>query len=124
MPSTRSRSPSWRTAIAKDRRGLFGGRAAPPAEYVLNPAGEARRLCSKTTVELERGDVVSYRTCGGGGYGAPFERDPARVLRDVREGKVSLARAREVYGVVVDASAWRVDVDETDRLRAHHAAEG
>jgi len=29
-----------------------------------------------------------------------------------------------VYGVVIDASGWRVDVEETERLRSHHAAEG
>ena len=41
---------------------------------------------------------VSYRTCGGGGYGPPEERDRELVARDVREGKVSAERAREVYG--------------------------
>ncbi len=101
--------------------GLFGGCAAPPAEYVLNPDGEATRLPSKTTVELQRGDVVSYRTCGGGGYGAPRERDPARVLRDVREGRVSIDRAREVYGVVIDRSTWRVDAERTAEARSRQA---
>ena len=47
---------------------------------------------------LSAGDVVSYRTCGGGGYGPPEERDRELVARDVREGKVSAERAREVYG--------------------------
>ena len=46
---------------------------------------------------MQAGDVVSYRTCGGGGYGPPAERDRDAVSRDVREGKVSLERAREVY---------------------------
>jgi N-methylhydantoinase B len=101
--------------------GLFGGCAAPPAEYVLNPVGEARRLGSKTTIELQPGDIVSYRTCGGGGYGPPTARDPMSVLRDVREGKVSVRRAREVYGVVIDGASWAVDAKETARLRSQWA---
>jgi N-methylhydantoinase B len=94
--------------------GLFGGMPGAPARYVLNEASE---LGAKVTVELAPGDVVSYRTCGGGGYGPPAERDPALVLRDVREGKVSAARARQVYLVAVDTAAWRVDEAETARLR-------
>jgi N-methylhydantoinase B len=73
-------------------------------------------LPAKTTIELEPGDMISYRTCGGGGYGPPEEREPQRVLRDVREGKVSLARAREIYKVaIVDG---RVDEAATAELRA------
>jgi len=105
----------------RDRQGpwgLFGGQPGQRAEYVLNPDGEARRLGSKITIELQPGDVVSYRTCGGGGYGRPEERDPQRVLRDVREGKVSLQRAREVYGVAIRSDTWTVDDEETARLRA------
>ena len=97
--------------------GLFGGRAGRRAEYVLNPDREARSLGSKTTIELQQGDVVSYRTCGGGGYGPAEERDPDRVLRDVRERKVSVARAREIYRVAVDTDAWTLDKAETARLR-------
>ena len=88
--------------------GVLGGLDGRVAEYVLVRGGEERRLGAKTTLELEAGDTVSYRTCGGGGYGPPSERDPERVLRDVLEGKVSAERAREVYGVVVeDGAAWR-----------------
>jgi N-methylhydantoinase B len=88
--------------------GAFGGHDGRVAEYVLIRDGEELPLPAKTTLELEAGDVVSYRTCGGGGYGPPEERDPERVLRDVLEGKVSVERAREVYGVVVeDGAAWR-----------------
>jgi N-methylhydantoinase B len=98
--------------------GLFGGQPGRRAEYVLNPDGEARRLGSKVTLELQPGDVVSYRTCGGGGYGRPEERDPQLLLRDVREGKVSLRQAREVYGVAIDAASWTIAAEETARLRA------
>ena len=97
--------------------GLFEGLPGRPAEYVLNPDGEARRLGSKVTLDLQPGDVVSYRTCGGGGYGPPSEREPELVLRDVRQGKVSLERAREVYGVAIDPATWTVDLTETARLR-------
>ena len=78
--------------------GVLGGHAGKPAEYVLIRDGAESRLPAKTTIEVLAGDTISYRTCGGGGYGPPEERDPVLVARDVREGKVSLERAREVYG--------------------------
>jgi N-methylhydantoinase B len=89
--------------------GAFGGHDGRVAEYVLRRGGVETRLGSKTTIELEAGDVVSCRTCGGGGYGPPEERDPELVARDVREGKVSPGRARDVYRVALVAGA----VDET-----------
>ncbi len=97
--------------------GLFGGQPGRKASYLLNPDGEAVALGSKVTVHLQPGDVVSYRTCGGGGYGPPRERDPDRVLRDVRDEKVSPERARKVYGVAIDAERWTVDATRTARLR-------
>lgn len=81
--------------------GAFGGHDGRIAEYMLIRAGGETRLGSKTTLELVPGDVISIRTCGGGGYGPPEEREPERVLRDVMEGKVSLERAREIYRVAV-----------------------
>ena len=95
--------------------GAFGGDSGRIAEYVLVRNGEERRLGSKSTVELVPGDVISVRTCGGGGYGPPGEREPARVLRDVLEGKVSAERARDIYRVaVVDR---RLDEAATEALR-------
>src|SRR3954470_14872943 len=96
--------------------GAFGGLDGKVAEYVLIRDGEETRLGAKVTVALEAGDVVSYRTCGGGGYGLPEERDPERVLGDVLEEKVSLARARDVYCVAVVGRA--LDEDATAELRA------
>ncbi len=61
--------------------------------------------------------MISYRTCGGGGYGPPAEREPSLVVRDVREGKVSAARARELYRVEIDSSGG-LDPVATARLRS------
>jgi N-methylhydantoinase B len=96
--------------------GAFGGLDGRVAEYVLIRNGAETRLPAKSTVSLEAGDVVSYRTCGGGGYGPPEERDPERVLRDVLEGKVGAERARDLYRVVV--AGRELDEAATAELRA------
>ena len=98
--------------------GLFGGLPGERAHYVLNPDSDATELGSKVTVQLKENDVVSYRTCGGGGYGPPEDRDPGDVLWDVRNGKVSLERARQVYRVAVDAATLTVDLEATAGLRS------
>jgi N-methylhydantoinase B len=98
--------------------GLFGGLPGERAHYVLNPDSEAEELGSKVTVQLKADDVVSYRTAGGGGYGLPEDRDPEAVLRDVRDGKVSLERARQIYGVIVDPETWTVDSDPSEDTRS------
>jgi N-methylhydantoinase B len=66
--------------------------------------------------EFEAGEVVSNRSGGGGGYGDPYDRDPAAVRADVRDGYVSRAAARDAYGVVVDADGV-LDREATARLR-------
>ena len=98
--------------------GLFQGRDGRKAAYVLENDDGVRELGSKVTVQLTPGEVISYRTCGGGGFGPPEERDPQLVLEDVRDGKVSLERARSVYRVAVDTESWSVDAEETARLRS------
>jgi N-methylhydantoinase B len=67
--------------------------------------------------------VFRYQTNAGGGWGVPLTRDPARVLRDVRNEYVSLDAARELYGVIIrgdqenDPEGLTVDLEETDVLR-------
>jgi N-methylhydantoinase B len=39
---------------------------------------------------------------GGGGYGDPLKREPARVAADVEAGAVSRGMAADIYGVVLD----------------------
>jgi N-methylhydantoinase B len=66
---------------------------------------------------IRRGDVYRHEQAGAGGWGDPFERDPAAVLRDVRNEFVSLEAARRDYGVAIDTANWAVDEAETARLR-------
>jgi N-methylhydantoinase B len=42
---------------------------------------------------------------GGGGFGDPLERDPARVAADVGEGYVTPLAAETIYGVVLRGGA-------------------
>jgi N-methylhydantoinase B len=100
-------------------RGLFGGQDGKTARYTLvSPNGHETDLSSKCTFVVPAGAIVRYETCGGGGYGYPFERDPALVLRDVREGKVNIERAQQNYGVAIDTASGEVNQAATSRLRA------
>ncbi|MEE8318610.1 MAG: hydantoinase B/oxoprolinase family protein, partial [Dehalococcoidales bacterium] len=99
-------------------RGIYGGQDGRGAKYLLNPdTGNFRDVGSKATFDAGPTDIVSIQTPGGGGFGNARERDPQAVLDDVRGGKVSPARAREVYGVAIDTAAWEVDAAETAGLR-------
>jgi N-methylhydantoinase B len=61
--------------------------------------------------------MIVSRSCGGGGFGPPAERDPELVRYQVAEGFVSRDRAREVYGVAL-AEDGALLSKETDDLRA------
>ena len=105
----RTRFPPW---------GLFQGQAGKRARYVLISNGSESELASKATLTVPAGSVVRMETCGGGGYGPPWERDPQLVLQDVRRRNVSAARARQQYGVAFDPSLRAIDIDETEKLRS------
>ncbi|WP_052401841.1 hydantoinase B/oxoprolinase family protein [Muricoccus aerilatus] len=68
-------------------------------------------------VRFKKGDAYMMRSGGGGGFGLPAEREPARVARDVRQGYVSRAVALDTYRVVLD-SRGEVDEAATRNLRA------
>ena len=70
------------------------------------------------------GSVARSLTNGAGGWGNPVDRPIERVLRDVRDGYVSLACAETVYGVAIvgdpesDPEGLEVDEAATRALRA------
>jgi N-methylhydantoinase B len=95
-----------------------------PETHVLDPAGAYFHGGRRAVWQVQPGAVFRYQTNAGGGWGAPLERTPERVLRDVRDEYVSLTAAREVYGVVIegdpvtDPEGLRVDELATASLRA------
>jgi N-methylhydantoinase B len=66
---------------------------------------------------LEPGDVLFMESSGGGGFGDPLERDPARVVADIGEGYVTSAAAEAIYGVVLRDGALDVGVTTAQRAR-------
>jgi N-methylhydantoinase B len=97
--------------------GVTGGRAGRPFRVVIDPGGPRERTVDALAdAEYVRaGEVIRIRTTGGGGWGDPLDRPYPEVLRDVAWGKVSVAGAREDYGVVVVDGA--VDEAASDAVR-------
>lgn len=52
-------------------------------------------------IPVQEGDLLLFDTWGGGGWGDPYQRDPAAVMFDVEAGLVTAAGARANYGVVL-----------------------
>ena len=99
--------------------GLHGGKPGAFARNEMNPDGDRPTYPSgKFMTTMVRGESFRAVLAGGGGWGDPMERDPAMVLDDVRNEKVSVSGAREQYGVLIDAEAMAVDEEGTRELRA------
>jgi N-methylhydantoinase B len=93
--------------------GMFGGKDGSLAKYLKNEDNAD----PSTMTFCEPGDTITFVSAGGGGYGDPFERDPAAVAQDVLYGYVSIEKAKEDYGVVIDPDSLKVDQDATKNLR-------
>jgi N-methylhydantoinase B len=97
--------------------GLLGAQNGDPGFVEIERVGQPRKMYLKATdIPLGVGDRVYIHTGGGGGYGAPLERDPESVASDVRRGYVSSAQARQLYGVVLDDDL-QVKVQQTQLER-------
>ncbi len=97
--------------------GLYGGMPGQPSANYLNPQDNNQKLTSKPTMIIQEGDVFRHELAGGGGWGDPLERDPADVLRDVRNELVSITSAKNDYGVIIDNELIKVDSNKTNALR-------
>src|SRR5262249_12517634 len=104
--------------VRSDRRdhrpfGLSGGHPGPPPGTYPDPGGESRLRPSKLTMTIRKGEVFRHVLAGAGGWGDPLERDPAAVLRDVRNELLSPQKALADYGVAVNTATWTVDAEVT-----------
>lgn len=79
-----------------------------PKSKVIDPVnGEYAYFASTPIWHTQPGTVFRFATGGGGGWGDPLERDPQRVLTDVRDEYVSIEGALGDYGVVVEGDPQR-----------------
>lgn len=105
----RNKFPPW---------GVAGGMNGTPNYCVIYKQGEEPKIVRKVAaVKLKRGDMVSLRSGGGGGWGDPLERDPELVRMDVKNEYITLETAREIYGVVLDPKTLNINWEETKKLR-------
>jgi len=104
----------------KPAPGVSDGKPGAVSKLILNYDSDNPIVLPRETSNypLTKGDVVTVLAGGGGGYGDPLKRNPLSVLADVRNGKVSIWRAADIYGVVIDAKSWAVNESETESLRA------
>jgi len=119
--------------MAGDASGTFfppagsnGAPYAPTGNLYMKTAGSDKKeffptMCMKP---MFSGDILYTECMGGGGYGNPLDREPEKIRMDVRDEYISVQRARNVYGVVIDPNSLTgnpedvtVDMAATDKLR-------
>ena len=101
-------------------RGLRGGGDGAPSVIIAWPHTDREQRIEERTAyfgPFAPSDVVSVRSGGGGGWGSPFERDPAQVARDVQDEFLSREDALARYGVVVSEQLV-VDEEATRAARS------
>jgi N-methylhydantoinase B/oxoprolinase/acetone carboxylase alpha subunit len=112
--------------------GLFGGGPGGTSTLQVNRRGDdAFRTFDEafgtvsptkfTNVILREGDIVTYRTPGGGGFGPPSQRPVDEVLQDVRDGWVSTECAQREYGTSVVERGHILEIDELETRRLREA---
>ena len=115
-------------AIRSDRRdhlpyGLDGAGPGTGSVNILYHKGGEKTLPTMISTSMQAGDRIYHRQAGGGGYGDPLQRSPQAVVRDLRNDKVSIQVAEDVYGVVLKPDTFEVDGEATSKLREEKSLE-
>jgi len=97
--------------------GINGGKPARKSRITVYSDGKEQNKPSKFLTTVNQGDIMQIQWPGAGGWGDPLDRDLDQVLQDVMEEKVSVERARDMYGVVIDEKTRKIDFNATANLR-------
>lgn len=93
-------------------QGVLGGEDSQrSANWRRDSAGQLHQLKPFGFVTIPPTEAVAFKSCGGGGYGAPNQRASEGVVRSLNRGWISSDRARDCYGVDVvqdESGEWRV----------------
>ncbi|KAJ7695422.1 Hydantoinase/oxoprolinase-domain-containing protein [Mycena rosella] len=101
----------------------IGGEPGARSSKTLVRASDGARIALPSKgdfIVVREGDVLEWRTWGGGGYGAPYARPAELVACEVREGLVS-RKGAERYGVLL-TDVLEVDEAATATVRANMLA--
>lgn len=109
----RHRTPGW-----------VGGAEGIPNRIVLDYGGPEERPVEEavTRVRIPPGHFIASLKSGGGGWGDPFARDPARVRDDVLDEIYTVGFVEREFGVVIDPATMEVDAAATAERRARARA--
>ncbi len=89
-------------------RGLYeGGNGSYSTFFLEREGGRMEKIPSKFGGRILRGQRLKIVTPGGGGFGAPAQRDRAALLHDFRDGKISAEKIKRDYGVDVRGEVER-----------------
>ena len=97
--------------------GIANGKDGENCHVVLRPNTEQEQVTGMVYENMAPGEVLANCSGGGGGWGDPFLRDPDKVLDDVCNAYISVASARDDYGVVIDPDTMHLDQPATQLLR-------
>jgi N-methylhydantoinase B len=107
---------------------IFGGKSGHGSKVELR--NTVTREVSYQSAKFSRlrtniGDTITHYSPIGGGYGAPLDRDPRRVLDDVLDGFITVGHARDDCGVVLievdDEYGWALNREASRKLRTEMA---
>jgi N-methylhydantoinase B len=76
-------------------RGFLGGADGRLGVDLL----DGQRIPGKSVTTINKGQIVTFETPGGGGMFSPLERDPQSLATDLQNGVVSAQSAQNAYGL-------------------------
>ena len=98
--------------------GLAGGHHAPPGTVRMKLAsGEIINVRAAGLYHPSKDDIAEFHSAGGGGYGDSHERPVKAVVEDVVAGLLSVEKAYQDYGIIIDADTLAVNLEATEKMR-------
>ncbi|RKY00201.1 MAG: hydantoinase B/oxoprolinase family protein [Spirochaetes bacterium] len=101
--------------------GVHGGKDGTLNKIMITyPDGKKYVCTSKDLITgVPKGTIYYQEAGGGGGYGDPYLRSAELVRKEVKNGIISVKKAKEEYGVVIDPETFEINWDETNKIRGN-----
>ncbi len=85
---------------------------------VVQQLAPLQRVSPKASLLLRGGDIWVVENSAGGGFGDPLNRNPVKVLEDVRDGLIPHSHAADFYGVIISSDLELDEVSTGNRRNA------